>query len=237
MIPREASGARPDFSQARNLFRHPVNPAKIRLSNARLYGILDLGYVSTEGAVSMGERMIEGGIDVLQLRAKDHAPETLTGLGREILARCRDAGVPFVINDHPALTAEIGADGVHVGQEDAAMAEVRSLVGDGAIVGRSTHSLEQARAAAKEAPDYIGFGPLFATPTKPEYRPIGTEDIRTVHAELSASLPIFCIGGIKLENLTEVIAAGAERVVIVSGILQAPDVAEYVRKAKRLLEG
>ena len=109
------------------------------------------------------------------------------------------------------------------------------MLGPGRIVGKSTHSLAQAVAAAAEEPDYLGFGPLFATPTKPDYRPIGTEDIRCVHAQVA--LPIYCIGGIKRENLPAVLAAGARRVVIVSGILQAPDVAAYCREVNTLLGG
>ena len=100
-------------------------------------------------------------------------------------------------------------------------------------MGKSTHSIAQALAAAEEGADYIGFGPLFATPTKPDYIPIGIDDIQTVHQELT--IPIFCIGGIKKENLVSVLTAGAKRVVIVSGILQAEDIPAYVRDCKRIL--
>ena len=102
------------------------------------------------------------------------------------------------------------------------------------MVGRSTHSLAQARAARDEGADYLGFGPLFATPTKPDYVPIGLDDIARVHEEVT-DRPIFCIGGVKLENLPTIIAAGVRRVVIVSGILLAEDVAGYTRRAADLL--
>ncbi len=138
-----------------------------------------------------------------------------------------------MINDHAEIARDVGAEGVHVGQDDLPIAQVREIVGRDCIVGRSTHSLAQAQQAASEGADYIGFGPLFATPTKPDYAPIGLQDISAVHA--AVALPIFCIGGIKLHNLPEVIAAGARRVVIVSGLLQAADVAEYARSAKALL--
>jgi thiamine-phosphate pyrophosphorylase len=98
---------------------------------------------------------------------------------------------------------------------------------------KSTHSLEQARAAQDEGADYIGFGPIFATPTKPDYKPIGLGDIKQVHLDLT--LPIFCIGGIKLDNLAEVVDAGAQRVVIVSGLLKASDIVVYARACKKLL--
>ncbi|HQW27857.1 MAG TPA: thiamine phosphate synthase, partial [Verrucomicrobiales bacterium] len=148
---------------------------------------------------------------------------------------CREGGVPFFINDHASVAAAIGADGIHVGQDDASMDEIRAIVGDTMLVGRSTHSLAQAVAAAADPrTDCIGFGPVFATPTKPTYQPIGTAEIRKVHA-LHPDLPIFCIGGIKQENLTDLIAAGAKRAVIVSGILQAGDIAAYVRSARSIL--
>jgi thiamine-phosphate pyrophosphorylase len=120
-----------------------------------------------------------------------------------------------------------------VGQDDISVAEARRRVGPGKLIGLSTHSPAQARAAFAQKPDYIGFGPLFATPTKPDYKPIGTQDIVEVHREVA--LPIFCIGGIKRENLTAILASGALRVVIVSGILQAPDIAAYCRECLALL--
>ena len=101
------------------------------------------------------------------------------------------------------------------------------------LVGKSTHSLEQARAARAEGADYIGFGPIFATPTKPDYAPIGLSEIKNVHSDVT--VPIFCIGGIKLDNLEEIIAAGAQRVAIVSGLPKASDIIEYARACKKLL--
>jgi thiamine-phosphate pyrophosphorylase len=120
-----------------------------------------------------------------------------------------------------------------VGQDDLPVAEARRIASCPALIGKSTHSPDQAAAAEREGADYIGFGPLFATPTKPDYTPVGLDQIRRVH-EL-VKIPIFCIGGIKLENLSSVLAAGARRVVIVSGILQAADVAGYTRAAKAML--
>ena len=110
---------------------------------------------------------------------------------------------------------------------------VREKAGRELLVGKSTHNLLQAVTAQREGADYIGFGPIFATPTKPDYQPIGLKDIRQVH--LDVTLPIFCIGGIKIENLAEVITAGARRTAIVSGILKAADIAKYTRACKKLL--
>ena len=198
------------------------------LSDCRLYGILDLGYVSAGEAVSMARRMLDGGIGVLQLRAKKLSPAAIRALAEEILPVCRGFKVPFLLNDHPDLVPLTGADGVHVGQDDLPVPRVREIVGPGAIIGLSTHSPGQAAAAKEAGPDYIGFGPLFSTPTKPDYVPVGLGGIREARAR--AGLPVFCIGGIKLENLPAVLDAGASGVVIVSGILQAADVSDYCKR-------
>lgn len=206
---------------------------KFDLSRCRLYGILDLGYVEAARARDTARAMIDGGVDVIQLRAKNVRPETRKTVAREVHAITHPANTPLVINDYPQLAREIDAEGVHVGQDDLSVADARAIVGEERFVGKSTHSLAQATAAATEGADYIGFGPLFATPTKPDYAPIGMADVARAHKLVD--LPIFCIGGIKLENLPQIIAAGARRVVIVSGLLQANDIAEYARSAKALL--
>ena len=207
---------------------------RLQLSTARLYGIVDLGYVSAEGAPRVTQAMLDGGVQIIQLRAKNHPASEITALARDLAPLCRAAGVPFILNDHPALVPETGADGAHVGQQDMTVAEARRLAGPGKIIGKSTHSLAQALAAQEEKPDYIGFGPLFATPTKPDYAPIGISGIAEVHRLVS--LPIFCIGGVKKENLPALIAAGARRVVIVSGILQAADIPRYCRSCLSRLD-
>lgn len=212
-----------------------------RLAKARLYGILDLGYIAEDSLERMAAQLCEGGVDIVQLRAKGRDECAIEEMANRVAPILRDAGVPFIINDFPELVPSIGADGAHVGQDDFSVADARwragrALAGEVPlpIIGKSTHSVEQAIAAAAEGADYIGFGPLFPTPTKAGRAAIGMGDIARVH-EL-VSVPIFCIGGVKLENLAEVIAAGARRVVIVSGILQARDVAAYCREAKARLD-
>jgi thiamine-phosphate pyrophosphorylase len=139
----------------------------------------------------------------------------------------------LIVNDHSEIAQRVPVEGVHVGQDDDAIAVVRRKAGRDLIVGKSTHSLTQASAATREGANYIGFGPIFATPTKPDYKPIGLADVPQVHVDLA--LPIFCIGGIKIDNLAQVISAGAQRVVIVSGLLKAPDIVKYARACKKLL--
>lgn len=206
------------------------------LAEARLYGILDLGYVAAPAAPDMARRMVAGGVDILQIRAKGLLAPDILALAATVRSLTAAAGVPLILNDHPFLVARAGADGAHIGQDDGPLPAAREKAGAGKIIGRSTHSIEQALAARDEGADYLGFGPLFATPTKPDYRPIGLDDIARVHAEVT-DRPIFCIGGIKLGNLPEIIAAGARRVVIVSGILQAKSVEAYCRSAREMLAG
>ncbi len=203
------------------------------LSRSRLYGILDLGYVEPARAVEVAAALIAGGVDLMQLRAKNLSAAEIERLAVRLKALTDQHGVPLVINDHPEIAGAIGAAAVHVGQDDLPVSEARQIVGPGCAVGKSTHSIDQAIRAFYEGADYIGFGPLFATPTKPDYAPIGLEDIAKVHD--AVRIPIFCIGGIKLDNLPKVIEAGARRVVIVSGLLQANDPAEYARSAKNML--
>ena len=203
------------------------------LQEARLYGILDLGYVSEEDALAVTKKMLVGGVQLLQLRAKGRSPQDIRSLARNLAQLCCAHQVPFILNDHPELVRETGADGAHVGQDDVRVAEARALAGKHAIIGKSTHSLAQALDAQREGPDYIGFGPLFATPTKPDYPPMGLNEITP--AQRLVSLPLFCIGGIKRENLPGVLAAGAQRVVIVSGILRAPDPQAYCQVCRDLL--
>jgi thiamine-phosphate pyrophosphorylase len=205
----------------------------MNLNDARLYGILDLGYVAEHALVAAAQAMAAGGVDIVQLRAKNCVPAEIARLAQRVRPVFQETGIPLILNDHPALVPEAGADGVHVGQDDTPVAEARLLAGEGRIVGKSTHSIEQAVAAAEEGPDYIAFGPLFQTPTKPDYTPTGLADLAEVHRRVS--LPVFCIGGIKKENLREVIEAGARRVVVVSGILQASDMVQYCRELKEML--
>jgi thiamine-phosphate pyrophosphorylase len=203
------------------------------LSRSRLYAILDLGYVEISDARRVAESLVAGGIDLMQLRAKNLAPSDIEEVAVELHSITVAHGVPLIINDHPEIARNVRAEGVHLGQDDLTIAEARKIVGPDCAVGKSTHSVDQAVAAFYEGADYIGFGPIFATPTKPDYSPVGLEEITRVHD--AVRIPIFCIGGIKLDNLPEVIEAGARRVAIVSGLLQASDPAEYARSTSQML--
>ena len=197
-------------------------------SDSRLYGIVDLGYVHPEEVESTTAALLSGGIRILQLRAKGVDTATVEHLARRMQALCREAGAVFVLNDYPDMAARIGADAVHVGQDAGPLAAVRAIVGEDMLIGRSTHSPEQALAAVAEGADYIGFGPLFPTGTKPGRPSIGLQDIAAVQEKLG-DFPMFCIGGINGTTLPSVLQAGARRVVIVSWLLQQPDPAAAAR--------
>jgi len=214
------------------LQRQAVCTNKVRsLADALLYAIIDLDYVSAENAPAILEKLIAGEIDIVQLRGKNRSLDELSALAEKLLTM--STNIPLIANDHAEIAQRVEVQGVHVGQDDATIEKVRAQIKRPIVVGKSTHSIEQAVAAESEGADYIGFGPIFSTPTKPDYSPIGLAQIREVHERVS--IPIFCIGGIKSENLTQVIAAGAKRVVIVSGLLQAHNIAEYARACKKLL--
>jgi thiamine-phosphate pyrophosphorylase len=194
------------------------------MNDPRLYCILDLGYVPEENAETVTASLLAGGAHLLQLRAKGKDLVTIERVARRLLPLCRAAGVPFILNDFPALAAALDADGVHIGQDDGPLAAAREIVGFGKIIGRSTHSLDQARAALAEGFDYIGFGPLFPTPTKAGRPAIGLREIAAMECEVGSRIPAFCIGGITRKTLPQVLAAGARRVVIVSDLLTADDI-------------
>ena len=203
------------------------------LHECRLYGIIDLGYVERRDAARIVEQMVEAGVDLIQLRGKNKSIEELMELSAELHELTAKSSTPLIVNDHAEIARRVPVEGVHVGQDDDTIQLARQKAARKILVGKSTHSLEQARAAQSEGAVYIGFGPIFATPTKPDYAPIGLEDVRRVHAEVN--LPIFCIGGINIDNLQSVIDAGAKRVAMVSALLKAHSIVDYARCATDML--
>jgi len=204
------------------------------LHECRLYGIIDLGYVPRRRYCSrIAEQMVSGGVDLIQLRGKEKSIDELADLAAEIHEITARSDIPLIMNDHAEIAARVPVEGVHVGQDDDSIVIARQQAGRDLIIGKSTHSLAQAVTAQGEGADYIGFGPIFATPTKPDYKPIGLGDIRQVY--LDVSIPIFCIGGIDIDNLQRVIDAGAKRVVMVSALLKAHSIVDYARCATDML--
>jgi thiamine-phosphate pyrophosphorylase len=201
---------------------------------------------------------LAGGVDIVQLREKNLDDDELTDIARRAAALCRRRGALFLVNDRPAVARAAGADGVHVGQDDMPVATVRELVGRELLVGLSTHTAVEIDAACRHAAttalgaartgpaadlaatgdnppgvDYIGVGPVHATPTKPGRPATGLALVR--HAATHATLPFFAIGGIHAENAPAAIAAGARRVAIVRAIAEAADPAHAARELRALL--
>ena len=203
---------------------------RTRLGDARLYLVADRG-----GLAHALDGALAGGADVVQLRDKQATDDELLTAAENARDRCHAAGALFVLNDRPDLAAACGADGVHVGQDDASVARARATVGDDAIVGLSTHSIEQARAGAGSGADYIAVGPVHATPTKQGRPAIGLEPLR--YAADHVELPWFAIGGIDGDTIGAVAAAGATRVVVVRAIAAAEDPEAAARALRRAVTG
>ena len=167
------------------------------------------------------EACVRGGVDLVQLREKRLEARPLLRRAKAAAAVCRDLGVPFVLNDRPDLAVECGADGVHVGQDDAPPSLCRRLLGEGALVGLSTHAPEQLAAAAGEPVDYTSAGPVEATPTKPGRRGVGLGYV--THAATHATRPFFVTGGATPESVPAIVAAGGRRIVVVRWLTEAAD--------------
>ena len=186
-----------------------------RLAEARLYFVTDAE--SDEFAL---REALAGGVDVLQLREKDAPDEEILAAAATFRDVCAQHSALFFVNDRPDLAIAAGADGVHLGQADEPVDRVREQYGRKLLIGLSTHSREQLAAGLETDADYVCVGPVYATPTKPDYPAVGLELMR--HAAQVVERPWFAIGGIDGTNVTEVAAAGARRVVVVRAIRDAP---------------
>ena len=167
------------------------------------------------------ELAIKGGASVVQLRDKQLSDEAFVQAGKRLLEVTRRYGVTLIVNDRIEAAALIGADGVHLGQDDATLGQARRILGADRLIGRSTHSPEQAMRAIEEGFDYIGVGPVFATPTKPAYQPVGIELVR--FAAKHVPVPFVAIGGIDAGNVHRVREAGARTVAVVRAVMNAKD--------------
>ncbi len=207
--------------------------ARTKLDAARLYLILEheVGGVPATEIVSAALR---GGVDVVQLRDKHASDATLVAAGRELRAACARAGALFILNDRPELALECGADGVHLGQDDTRVDDVRRHVGDRLVIGVSTHSVDQVAAAERSFADYLGVGPVFETPTKPGRPAVGLDLVE--HAARVASKPWFAIGGIDTANAAAVAAAGARRLAVVRAIRDAHDPEGAARELRAVVD-
>ncbi|MEO0531134.1 MAG: thiamine phosphate synthase [Planctomycetota bacterium] len=205
-----------------------------RLGEARLYVLID-GRDSADAFAAMVESLADAGADVLQLRDKRLDDRTLVERGRQLADLCRECGGVSIINDRPDIALAAGADGVHVGQEELSVADVRVVVGTQRLIGVSTHSIEQARAAVLDGADYLGVGPTFPSQTKSFDDFPGLDFVREVAEEIT--LPAFAIGGIGEASVGSVIDAGLGRVAVSRAVVDADDPAAVVRRLKDALAG
>jgi len=199
-----------------------VTDRRKRLLAARLYLVCD----SQPDAFL--EAALRGGVDIVQLRMKDCTDARILSTAARFAAACSKRNALFILNDRPDLVAHAGADGVHVGQDDMPVEQARALVGSDRLVGLSTHSPAQVEKAAAQDVDYIGVGPVHATPTKPGRPPVGLELVR--YAAERARMPFFAIGGIEPANVASVIDAGARRIAVVRALTQADDPERVARE-------
>ena len=207
------------------------------LDQCRLYTFIDTAYLHGRDPATLARALCDGGSDLIQLRAKHSSPDEIRRLAAQIQPVLRAANVGLVINDHWDIAHEIGADLCHLGQEDffgAGLTHVSSLNDPLLRIGLSTHAPDQAQRALTAGPAYIAIGPVYATGTKPEARPVTLDYVRWAAA--SIKIPWFAIGGINLGNLDEVLDAGARRICAVSAILNAPDIAQACREFRKRLE-
>ena len=197
------------------------------LVQSKLCCILDYAALDGRNIVSAAENVISGGSDIIQLRFKDMELSKVMEDACRIARLAKSSNVIFIINDRIDIALLVNADGVHLGQEDIPYAYARKLLGREKIIGLSTHSLKQALFAEKLGSDYISVGPVFATPTKPEYKAVGLSLIRKVKNNIR--IPFVAIGGINPNNLSDVLGAGADRVAVVRAVCRAKNIQNAVR--------
>jgi thiamine-phosphate pyrophosphorylase len=208
------------------------------LSDCRLYTFVDTAWLHGRRPQDVTQQLCDGGSDLIQLRAKDWAPDDIRKMAAALRPIASRAGVWLVINDHPAIASEVGAGVCHLGQEDfferghTHVSEIKTRDPE-LKIGLSTHAPSQAERAITGGADYLAVGPVYATGTKPTARPVTLDYVRWAAANIKT--PWFAIGGINLRNLDEVLAAGARRICVVSAILNAPDVVEACQKVRNHL--
>ncbi|MGO4540495.1 thiamine phosphate synthase [Paenibacillus sp. 2TAB19] len=188
----------------------------------RLYAITGEQFHPNRDLIEVMEEAIQGGVDIIQLRDKTSGKPVLLRKARALRELTRKHDVTFIVNDHIDVAMEVDADGIHLGQGDVSLLDARKIVGD-KIIGISTHALQEAWLAQQQGADYIGVGPVYRTETKADVvDPVGVSYVREVTQNIR--IPFVAIGGIKLNNVDEVIAAGATRICAVSEIVGSSDV-------------
>jgi thiamine-phosphate pyrophosphorylase len=208
------------------------------LADCRLYTFVDTAYLRGRAPELVAQQLCDGGSDLIQLRAKNFPPDEIRRLAEKILPLTRRANVGLVINDHLEIANKTGADLCHLGQEDFfeagwTHADQLKINNSKLKIGLSTHAPAQALRALAAGADYLAIGPVYATGTKPTAKPVTLDYVRWAAAH--ATVPWFAIGGVNLQTLDAVLAAGAQRICVVSAILNAPDVTAACAEFRRRL--
>ena len=199
-----------------------------------LYAVTDRAWVGKQSLYQQVESALKGGATCVQLREKELDEETFYEEAVAISALCRQYGVPFFINDNVEIAVKCHADGIHVGQEDMAAAQVRQRVGDGMMIGVSVHSVEEALEAVKNGADCLGVGAMFSTSTKTDINVLSKETLRDICA--AVDIPVVAIGGIHKSNLSQLAGTGVDGVALVSAIFAADDIESECRLLRKLAE-
>lgn len=199
----------------------------LKLENCLLYAVTDTSWLRGRTLAQQVEEALRGGATMVQLREKELQGEALEQEAREILALCRQYGVPLLINDDVMLAKKIGADGVHVGQDDMSAAKARELLGEDAVIGVTARTVEQAVAAQEAGADYLGSGAVFGTSTKKDAKPMDPAYFQQICE--SVSIPVVAIGGVTLDNIRELEGRKMSGFAIVSGIFAAEDIESRTR--------
>jgi thiamine-phosphate pyrophosphorylase len=200
-----------------------------------LYVILDRAVARGRDLVELLDAAVAGGCRLVQLREKEWPSGRILPLAERLRARCTEAGATFIVNDRVDLALAVGADGVHLGQDDLPARAARPLLRPGMILGISTHSVAQARAAQADGADYVAVGSMFATRSKAEFELVGTDLLRKLRGEIR--VPLIGIGGITHDNVREVIAAGADGVAVISAVCAADDPRAAAARFVALIRG
>ncbi|WP_207957040.1 thiamine phosphate synthase [Rubrobacter tropicus] len=203
----------------------------MKIDGARLLLVTD----PRPDLVARVEAAVRGGVDIVQLRDKRAPVEGLIPLAEELKDVCERAGALFTVNDDVELARRVGADGVHLGEDDDPTPRARSVLGTGAVVGRSAGGVAEALEAVRGGADYLGVGAVYATPTKPEGEVAGLETIRALSRE-NLQVPWFAIGGVTLETAPHVAEAGAPGFAVVRAVLDAEDPEGAARALRVILE-
>lgn len=199
-----------------------------------LYAVTDRSWCGEKMLFQQVEEALAGGVTCVQLREKDLDEKTFLEEAKQLCALCHRYGVPFIVNDNVDIAIASDADGIHVGQEDMAAADVRKRVGEQMILGVSAHTVDEARCAVENGADYLGLGAVFPTSTKTDVKQMPAETLRAICA--AADIPVVAIGGINKDNISSLTGSGVDGVAVVSAIFAAPDITQACRTLRTLSE-